>query len=319
MRTTISARKWLMITLRYLTSGGNFHLLEEVFRISVASISLIVPEVCTAIWDCLGPDVIKCPRTAEEWKEKAAAFNDKWDYPRAVGCLDGKHVSCQAFGNSGSTFRNYKSGFSIVLMALADADCQFMYVDVGTEGASNDAGVFGRGSLKAALDSGEMNLPQVAQDDPLQVPYAILGDDAFGLTTTLMKPYPHKTLEPKQRVFNYRFSRARRTVENAFGLMASRFRVFRAPILQNYGNACKTVQACVVLHNFLCQHSAAKEAVAEEAEVPELPEGGAMQPLENLIGNRQGTGSARIYRDKLADYFFDEGQVPFQWHCTFRT
>jgi hypothetical protein len=79
-----------------------------------------------------------------------------------------------------------------------------MYVDIGTEGGSNDAGIFSRCSLKAALDSGELNLPDIAHEDPLQVKYHLLGDDAFGLTDTLMKPYPNKSNEAKERVFNFR-------------------------------------------------------------------------------------------------------------------
>ena len=38
-------------------------------------------------------------------------------------------------------------------------------------------------------------------------------------------------------------------MENAFGIMASRFRVLRQPIRQNYKNAIATIKACVVLHN----------------------------------------------------------------------
>ena len=43
--------------------------------------------------------------------------------------------------NSGSLFYNYKSYFSVVLLAVASADYRFVMVDVGAYGSSNDSGV----------------------------------------------------------------------------------------------------------------------------------------------------------------------------------
>jgi hypothetical protein len=229
MRMSISARIRLQITLRFLASGASFMILEELFRVSSATISQLIPEVCSAIWEELGKQYIHCPNSEEEWKQVAQGFH-RWDYPRALGALDGKHVSVDNFGNSGSAFRNYKHGFSIVLLALVDSNYCFLYTDIGTGGASNDSGIFNKSMLNAALTSGTLNLPSISDDDPLQVQYHFLADDAFGLSQRLMKPYPLRNLDPIQRVFNYRFSRTRRVVENAFGILAARFRVFRQPI-----------------------------------------------------------------------------------------
>ena len=60
-------------------------------------------------------------------------------------------------------FFNYKHFFSVLLLALVDANYKFVYVDVGASGRDGDAaGVFGESLLKQALQNGTLNLPPPA-------------------------------------------------------------------------------------------------------------------------------------------------------------
>lgn len=117
-----------------------------------------------------------------------------------------------------------------MLLALVDADYNFVAVDVGCNGRISDGGVFAQSAIGRALNAGRLSFPEPARLHKYTVPYYVVGDEAFPLRTFLLKPYPQRSLTDEQRIFNYRLSRARRVVENAFGLLAARFRVLQRTI-----------------------------------------------------------------------------------------
>lgn len=144
-------------------------------------------------------------------------------------------------------FFNYKGTYSIVLFAMVDADYCFRYIDVGQDGRANDSTVFKNSTLKIALEQNLLNWPKGG---------LCVGDDAFCLTTYCLKPFSHRGLTVEERVFNYRLSRAsRRVVENAFGILASRFRIFNTPIPLNVNTVEILVKTACSLHNWLRQTS----------------------------------------------------------------
>ncbi|CAN8002030.1 unnamed protein product, partial [Ixodes hexagonus] len=123
-----------------------------------------------------------------------------------VGALDGKHVALTPPHNTGAQFRNYKGFFSIVLMALVDAELNFIFVDVGRNGRMNDSGIWGACDLKEALERQPPILPEAEMlpRSTQTAPYVIVGDEGFGLKPYLMRPYPVSELTRERRLFNYR-------------------------------------------------------------------------------------------------------------------
>ena len=174
-----------------------------------------------------------------------------------VGALDGKHIVLKAPMNSGSEFINYKSTFSIVLLALVDGNYNFMFADVGCQGRISDGGIFKNSKLHNMLSEQLLGLP-LPEELPgreMKLPYFFVGDSAFALSENVMKPYPgnHDTGTSK-RIFNYRLSRCRRVVENAFGILSSVFRVLRKPMLLEPHIAELIVMSVVLLHNLSLIH-----------------------------------------------------------------
>ena len=87
----------------------------------------------------------------------------------------------------------------------------------------------------------------------VDVPLVILGDPAYPALPWLMKPFPeneHTTKE--QKIYNYRQSRARMVVENAFGRLKGRWRCLLKRIDCNLSNVSDLVASCIVLHN-MCE------------------------------------------------------------------
>ncbi|KAJ8035718.1 hypothetical protein HOLleu_19481 [Holothuria leucospilota] len=93
--------------------------------------------------------------------------------------------------------------------------------------------------------------PDPLPNDTQDVPYFIVGDDAFALRTFLMKPYSARNLTREERIFNYRLSRARRVVENAFGILANRFQVLLTTMQHHAETVRLIVKACILLHNVM--------------------------------------------------------------------
>ena len=190
------------------------------------------------------------PTTEQEWREIAENYAQRWNFPNCISAFDGKHILIKPPGES---YHNYKHTFSIVLLALVDADYKFIYVDIGTNGRVSDGGVLKQSTLGKALENSELSIPQPS---PLQrygvpMPYVIVADDAFPLKENIMKPYSLAGLTKEQRIFNYRLSRARRIIENAFGILSNRFRIFMTPMALKPEKAEVIVMAACTLHNYL--------------------------------------------------------------------
>ncbi|KAL3182478.1 hypothetical protein MRX96_007166 [Rhipicephalus microplus] len=236
-------------------------------------------------------------------------FSQKWNFPNCIGAIDGKHVLIKKPPKSGTIYRNYKKSFSVILLAVVDADYKFLYTDIGAPGSEGDAGVWQTTLLQKDIDNKKAGLPElvkVASSPDVHVPPVFVADDAFPIEQNLLKPYGGTNLTEEKKIFNYRLSRARRVVENAFGILANRFRCFHTVINASPERVTAIVNAACVLHNFLgSDMSSAPDSCAETSPAVSMLSGPAASR------GRIGAVGAAL-RDKLCCFFNDKGAVPWQ-------
>ncbi|XP_039652101.1 uncharacterized protein LOC120556524 [Perca fluviatilis] len=302
MRTSIGPAERLAICLRQLIQ-------------SATTVANIVGEVCQAIWDCLVDEFMPVP-TKEDWSAIADDFFHKWNFPNCLGSIDGKHVVIQAPSNSGSLYFNYKHTFSIVLLAVVDADYLFRVVDVGSYGRNSDGGTLNNSPFGEALKDGTLDLPEdrviAGAEHRGRLPHVFVGDEAFPLRMNLLRPFPGSNLTVDKRAFNYRLSRARLTVECAFGILSRQWRMYRQVIAVNPAKAEACVKATCILHNFIRLTRSGRRNTRRPACSSEQDGGSAALQDTPRVGSNNACRATFRVRDTFSEYFNAEGSVYWQ-------
>jgi hypothetical protein len=145
-------------------------------------------------------------------------------------------------------------------------------------------------------------------------PYYFAGDEAFPLTRYLLRPYPKRTLDNVKRIFNYKLSRGRKTIECAFGMASEKFQVLNGPILcRNPETVNAIIKAVCVLHNYLRKQEGVEYTPAGiRVQMSQLPRSDVSIPrIEDLSINANSTPTA--FRNYVANYFLSPpASLPWQ-------
>ena len=105
-------------------------------------------------------------------------------------------------------------------------------------------------------------------------------------------------------------------VENSFGILAARWRIFLTSIIADLELTKKIVEAGVILHNFLMTQQDWNNITPDLIRDNEIVPGnwrndGEMTPF-NQEGSNNFTHEAADIRNEFMQYFEGEGAVPWQ-------
>ncbi|KAG1667912.1 Protein ALP1-like [Nymphon striatum] len=314
-----SASERIGVTLRYLATGESQTSLSYTHKLGRSTVSDILSETTRAIWDVLCPIYLPAP-TEQRWLEIADYFDRRWAFPNCIGAIDGKHIRVQTPPGSGSKNFNYKEYFSSVLLAMCDSRYCFTVVDIGSLGRSTDGVIFADSVLASPV---LLKVPEPTTVTGIgTMPHVVVGDAVFPLKKNMMRPYPGQKLNKRQRIFNYRLSRARRVIENAFGIFAARWRIFHTPINASQENIYRIIQATLCLHNFMmCSDRQARYCPNKFADWEDVngqqhdgrwrQEGEILHSVQRLASNNSSRDS-QVIRDKFAQRFETDGRASWQ-------
>ncbi|XP_052281179.1 uncharacterized protein LOC127878691 [Dreissena polymorpha] len=209
------------------TTSTGFWYSDIQYSLQVAenTLSVVVRDVCHAICEGYVDEVMTAPSTPEEWRQLADGFLKNWNFPNWDAAIDGTHIAIRKYVSSGSLYYNYKGFVSIILLAIVASDYKFVWFDRGD--------------------------PQPFPNDTVDMPYFLVGDDAFSLSDNIKKPYGHRVLTRDVSILNYLLPRARRISENAFGILANRFQILLTKTNHNPSTVRLTVKTCCILHNLM--------------------------------------------------------------------
>src|SRR5436305_10520217 len=191
-------------------------------------------------------------------------------------------------------------------LALVDYKKRFLDIEVGYPGSVGDARIFECSWLNRAhqdyLEQIPTSLLVTGIDDndnaiESQIPAFFLADSAYRNTKHIVTTYKvtECDADPDVAALNRRLGGARYHVENAFGIMKGRFRIFKIELANGSEDIYFTnylIAAIFILHNFLIDE---RDEIAEEERdiVDILPRQEASE-----VGNNGGGNGGRNREDQ---------------------
>ena len=251
MRRCIPLEKRVGIALYALGSSAEYRTVANLFGVGRTTVGEIVVEFCKAVCENFVDHISSYPPTPAEIERIVNGF-EAMGFPQCYGAVDGCHIEIQPGNEDATEYFNFKGWYSTILFAACDYNSKFTYLNIGSAGKCNDSYIFEQSSLKKCHEHCQMFAQTCKSLSNTNVPVLLIGDSAFRLSRYLMKPFPFNVSQAmKEKTFNYNLSKCRRTIENAFGQLKSRFRKIGRGLEVALHNCNVVIKACCLLHNFL--------------------------------------------------------------------
>ena len=296
LRKAICIEHRLAITLWCLATCCEYRTIGHLFGVAKCTVCVIVHDTCKAIVSTLQPKYIKFP-IGNDLENVVDGFSSKWQMIKCAGAIDGSHIPVRPPALNHTDYYNRKGWYSIVIQAVVDHKYIFRDIMIGWPGSVHDARILAHSKLYHKATKKEILNTNSHHIQGIDITPFLLGDSAYPLSNWLMKPFPHNSaLTNAQKNFNYRLSRARIVVENAFGRLKARWRRLIKQSDMDVANMPHIVAACCVLHN-VCE-------IHQDAFHDTWMEGVEVEQLSSPATSTIISSHSKVIRDSLVQYLY---------------
>jgi hypothetical protein len=159
-----------------------------------------------------------------------------------VGAIDGYFVKTDqpcGIADPVAYYSSHYESFGMNVQAVCNSRLEFIYFSVAAPGRCNDIIASQRCvDLQRRID----NLGNCF----------LVGDNAYDLRDQLLIPFSgSQKNHPTRQIYNYFLSQLRVRIEQAFGLLTTKFRIFRKSFQFHMATVSKVICACFILHNYI--------------------------------------------------------------------
>ncbi|KAL4104448.1 hypothetical protein QTP88_019749 [Uroleucon formosanum] len=165
---------------------------------------------------------------------------------------------------------------------------------MGAYGKNSDGGILSNSNLGKALEKNKLNIPneQYLPSTNEKLPLVVIGDEAFPLKKYLLRPYPGPQV-----------------VEDAFGQLTAKFRIYCRRLNALPKNADTIVMTTCILHNYI-KEDATDVHSREVSSSSSLPAG-----LITSLNGQGGSAQPEAFenREKFKKFFCSPaGKLPWE-------
>jgi DDE superfamily endonuclease len=285
LRLAVPSQTRLIAYLLYMTQGITYKQISEELGIGFMTVSKCVHDCTNAIVRHMFATYIRLPTPAQA-RETIEKLKQQIGLPGIYGVIDGTHILIKKPCDDGMDYLNVNSAHHSIniqgshvydkplIEVLVDYEKRFLDVEIGWPGSVEDSRIFEKSFLNGKYEEvlAELGTEALATGDGVEedIPAFILGDSAYKNSRHFVTTYKTTQCDadPSVRQLNSHLNEARYHVEQAFGLLKGRFKIFEKPLTsaaQDLPFSLHLITSICIVHNFLID---SRDAVSVEDILP---------------------------------------------------